>query len=859
MSLSYEIDFNDGSWTVTNNVQHLEITNTITNKYQNALLEFIDNGNEPSIGDSVIITLNSTEIFVGYVARINKESKGILIWKLQLIGKTYDLWREHINDSGKTKYANDYTSYFISGLCSDFTNITFPQDDDIGQMLKGEYDFEGLSVGEAIAKISDFDDYSYYVNKDDELIYYKPAGDQITINEINLVRHNTFELADDQIYNDIVVKGSDVSATATDATSISSYGKHLHVINNSIITEEDDAQALANKYLAEYKDPKLSGIVYILGDTSITLSQNINFNLPKLGITDGGHKIIAYSHILDKSGFITKISFGREEYQPQNDFDFLRMSNSNMNFGIYKAIADAASAKEAADGTIQSYWQASEPTEGVTEGDIWFDTSDGNKIYRYDGDNWIEAQDSEIAAALLAASTAQSTADGKITTHYSEAMPNPVDVSYGDIWFRLNPPAESPGMYMAGVDNASEMSDWYSVTDWRANWANVFGDGVPDDYATSNKTFTAPNPPTGVGEGQGDIWIETTTGTPYVHDGSDWKRTTWASIEGDDDAPAPNATKNLLLSLAEEPDWELYHAGDMWVDTNTGTPFIHDGFGWQCTSWSMITDPFGNKPADNATENKTFYQANPPSGQGESNGDIWIKMDTGCPYIYCSTLGSWERTTWEDVEDDEDAPESNATKNVLVRQTPTPNPGNYRAGDMWVKLSTGEPHMHDGITWQASTWAIISTYANAPKDNADKTSLNSQAHSWLHTIGATQHHIDYVNSGIGGINISIPSNGSWQASTSRDRVFVATCYVDVTGKYSWQGEITIQQRLGAHYNPLVTSTRQLWSTSYYVNSSIFDTCLVFIVPSYLEWRWYSNPENCSTGIYRLSFFTLETS
>jgi hypothetical protein len=858
MSLSYEIDFNSGSWTITSNVQYLEVTNTINDKYQNSNLHFIDNGNVPSIGDSVTITIDSVEVFIGYVARINKEIKGVIIWKLQLIGKTYDLWREIVDNTGTTTYANDYTSYFISSLCSDYTSITFPQNDDIGQMLKGEYDYEGLSVGEAVFKINEFDDYNFYVNKDDELIYYKPAGDQITINENNLIRHNTFELSDDSLYNHILVRGNGVQASATDATSISTYGKHSYIINNTMITDEDDAQELADKYLAEYKDPTLSGVVYILGDTSITLSQNIEFDLTNLDITGGGHKVIAYSHILDKSGFITKISFGRKEYEPQNDFDFLRMSNSNVQYGVFKAIADAASAQAAADGTIVSYWQTSEPSSGMNEGDIWFDTSDGNKIYRYDGADWLEAQDDEIAAALLAASTAQSTADGKITTHYSESMPNSVDVSYGDIWYRLNAPAETASLYMAGTDNASSMGDWYSITDWRANWENVFGDNIPDDNATSNKTFTAASAPNGVGESQGDIWIKTTNGTPYIYDGSNWKRSSWSSIVDDPDAPKSNATRNSLIRQSSEPDVGSYPSGSMWVDTDTGTPFIHDGYAWRCTSWSMITDD-GSKPADNATENKTFYQESEPSGIGESGGDVWIKSSTGTPYVYCDDTGSWKRSAWDDIAEDLNAPESNATRNVLVRQTPTPNPGNYSSGDMWVKLSTGEPYIHDGIDWRSSTWEIISKYNNAPDDNADVTENQNQPHGWLYNIGATNHHIDYVDAGAAGMVANVPSTGSWQGPYSRDRVYMATIGVQTTSHTIWDGEVFIQAKTGDSFNPLLTSSGFYWYSTPVVNYCILFANIVFLIPIGYQWRWYSTSSYSSVNMSRLSYFTLETS
>ena len=89
---------------------------------------------------------------------------------------------------------------------------------------------------------------------------------------------------------------------------------------------------------------------------------------------------------------------------------------------ISTALANAATAQSTADGKIVTFYQASAPTaEG--EGDIWFDTDDGNKCYRWSGSAWVSAIDSDIATAISNASTAQATADGKAVTFYQDASP----------------------------------------------------------------------------------------------------------------------------------------------------------------------------------------------------------------------------------------------------------------------------------------------------------------------------------------------------------------------------------------------------------------------------------------------------
>ncbi len=74
---------------------------------------------------------------------------------------------------------------------------------------------------------------------------------------------------------------------------------------------------------------------------------------------------------------------------------------------------DAASqAQDTADGKITTFYQTTIPTaEGV--GDLWVDTDDKNKLYRWDGNNWVLVRDTDISLALDQISDISS--DSKIT------------------------------------------------------------------------------------------------------------------------------------------------------------------------------------------------------------------------------------------------------------------------------------------------------------------------------------------------------------------------------------------------------------------------------------------------------------
>ena len=107
----------------------------------------------------------------------------------------------------------------------------------------------------------------------------------------------------------------------------------------------------------------------------------------------------------------------------------------------YKAeqnLLSAAAAQATADGKITSYYQNAEPTNMVStdQGDLWIDTNDDNKLYRYSGTAWVESRDTGIATAITNASNAQDTADGKINTFYNSVQPSGLGtVDEGDLWF----------------------------------------------------------------------------------------------------------------------------------------------------------------------------------------------------------------------------------------------------------------------------------------------------------------------------------------------------------------------------------------------------------------------------------------
>ena len=120
------------------------------------------------------------------------------------------------------------------------------------------------------------------------------------------------------------------------------------------------------------------------------------------------------------------------------------VSIQNLNTNLSTTNTNVAANTTLAQGKIQSYFQDAEPSGGTyATGDLWFDTDDKNKTYRYSGSAWVAARDSDIAQAISDASDAQATADGKVQTFIQDAVPQASDsglnaLFVGDLWIDSN-------------------------------------------------------------------------------------------------------------------------------------------------------------------------------------------------------------------------------------------------------------------------------------------------------------------------------------------------------------------------------------------------------------------------------------
>lgn len=164
----------------------------------------------------------------------------------------------------------------------------------------------------------------------------------------------------------------------------------------------------------------------------------------------------------------------RSEWIAVND------SSALVNFITSTYTPDKTATQNAINTKTATYYQNTAPTSGIHSGDLWINTAqgEGNKLYRYDGTDWVSVQDAGIQIAIANAATAQSTADGKIMT-YAQANA-PVDdpqgtLDEGDLWIDTD---DNNKLYRWSG------SSWLQYTD---NSAVVAYDQQLDQMAVFNK------------------------------------------------------------------------------------------------------------------------------------------------------------------------------------------------------------------------------------------------------------------------------------------------------------------------------------------------------------------------------------
>jgi len=232
---------------------------------------------------------------------------------------------------------------------------------------------------------------------------------------------------------------------------------------------------------------------------------------------------------------------------------------------IADAIQSAADdAQSTADSKILVFSQAGEPTaEDV--GDLWIDTDDNNKPYRWSGDEWVAVQ---YDVADWDKIFGDNKPDDNATQNTIYRQAEEPEGQPGDIWYDT----DNKLLYRYDsewelVGNAysltSELSDDAALGE-TAIWSSITG--IPSRLY---QIFYQSSEP-GTGMSTGDYWMDTDDNQLYRYDGDSWESVQDAAIQDAIDAAgdAQSTADGKVYVFAQSSVPTSVSIGDLWIDTD---------------------------------------------------------------------------------------------------------------------------------------------------------------------------------------------------------------------------------------------------------------------------------------------------
>lgn len=428
------------------------------------------------------------------------------------------------------------------------------------------------------------------------------------------------------------------------------------------------------------------------------------------------------------------------------------------------ALASQIEALAATSGTTV-FMQDDAPTTGMVSGDIWYDTNDGNKPYRYNGTDWIDVSDVRIvnnAAAIVTETNARvagdtananqitsltSTVNTKVVT-FAQAS-QPVATAIGDLWIDTD---SVP---------ANQMYRWNGT-----NWILVRDAGI-----TANATALSALD-TRVTNAEGQITttsssLTTLTGRVTSAEGVNTAQGTAISgldvrliqAEGTltsqgNSITALQSTVNLRnRTFAQASAPVASNIGDLWIDTDS-VP-ANQLYRWNGTSWVLTRDAGieGNATAISglttrvtATEGSISTLSSSVttlSGRIDSVEGVNVAQGTSISGLN-TRMTTAEGTITSQGNSITSLNNTINLRNRVFAQASAPTASNV--GDLWI--DTDSSPANQLYRWDGGSW-VLTRDAGIQATSDAVTSLTSRVTSAEGTISSHAGSITSLNSSVG--------------------------------------------------------------------------------------------------------------
>ena len=285
-----------------------------------------------------------------------------------------------------------------------------------------------------------------------------------------------------------------------------------------------------------------------------------------------------------------------EHSMPPSKLALGSIDSSYLTSELKKTIDDAYVIANEKNST---FYQTSMPTGTHKNGDLWFDTDDGYRIYVYSNGVWEDSQGRGINDAIELAA-------GKNKTYYQAEQPS--STNDGDIWFDTDD-GNKPYVMKNNL--------WVSAQDLSVK--NMAQQAI-DSADGKNKNYYQPDMPSGGSYKPGDAWYDTDDGNKlYVFDGAVWKNMSDGRFD-----TIVTELGNKVYYQDTQPTGRVFIKGDIWFDTSHNyRQYVYTGSIWQVAQDSYYVQTTVMTAVNG--KNKIVYSQDSPSGSGFVAGDTWYK------------------------------------------------------------------------------------------------------------------------------------------------------------------------------------------------------------------------------------------
>ena len=274
-----------------------------------------------------------------------------------------------------------------------------------------------------------------------------------------------------------------------------------------------------------------------------------------------------------------------------------------------KDVSDVANSKN------KTFRQDTAPTEGMSSGDVWIDTSDNNTLYVYDGTQWVfsgggNGQDGLNNATILLyhrGATAPEKPTAEVTYTFADASLSPTSALNG--WTQAIPQVDgNPCWVIAATASATTATDTIGVSEWSAQIKFVEDGATGATGATGEQGATGATGKTGATGATGATGNTGTSSYTYIR-------------------YSVNANGNPMVTTPT--DATLYIG--VYTGTSSTAPTSYTSY-----TWSRYTGQDGATGATGAT-GKT--------GATGATGSTGVTGVTGSTGLNQATIFLYSRTT----------------------------------------------------------------------------------------------------------------------------------------------------------------------------------------------------------------------